>query len=162
MTYQQPQKRPVDLHELALRFEKRRFDGGTEVDLIQQIEEQQARQLAQAGLVSNERAAAMVSRPRAQRVVQRIQPAYQAAPVKPRNKVTAAWEAIIVGPLEIAVGAVGVLTSILALATFFKSKNEVMAQQSKLIMRDCSITFVRGFLNSAMTPVRLVKIAMGQ
>lgn len=161
MAYQQPQKRPVDLHELALRFEKRRFDGGNELELIQQIEAQQARQLAQAGLVSNEQAALMVSRRPQQRVVQRIQPAGPAqASFQHRTKSAAAWEALIVGPLEIAVGAVGMLTSVIAMATFFNSKNAVLAQQSKQIMRDCSITFVRGFINSALMPVRLVKIAI--
>ena len=162
MTYQRPHQRPINLHELALRFEKRRFDGGVELELIEQIEQQQARQMAQAGLMSHDNVS---SRPQPQYRGQSIHPASVQQghqDVKPRSKANAAWEAIIVGPLQIAVGAVGILTSILAMATFLKSKNEMMAQQSKQIMRDCGATFVRGFLHTALIPVRLVKIAFAK
>lgn len=161
MTYQRPHQHPINLHELALRFEKRRFDGGVELELIEQIEQQQARQLAQAGLITHD-GAGLSSRPQPQYRAQAIRPAqgnYASPQSQPRTKASMLWETIIVGPLQIAVGLVGMLTSVLALATFLKNKNEAMAQQSKQIMRDCSLTFVRGFLHMALMPVRLVKLA---
>lgn len=159
------QPRPTDLNELLIDATKRRFDGGTEIDLIAQIEAQQEsseldhkrdthrsnrkkhakRQHNTTGHkhAHNKRMAVSAEIPLTNRTA------------VPRWKYAA--DTLLLGPLQIAVGCVGILTSGLALATFAKNNDKHMVEQSKDVFFDCLKTLATGVFHLAISPISFVK-----
>ena len=66
----------------------------------------------------------------------------------------------MIGPMELAVGAVGIMTSTLAIVTFTQMGNPQMAAQSKAVFKDCLITFLKGFQDTAFGPIKALKVAV--
>jgi hypothetical protein len=66
-------------------------------------------------------------------------------------------ETILMGPLEVTVGIVGMLTAGLAVATFRQAGNTEMTAQSQQVMRDCYKTFLKGLWDCFTTPVRVFR-----
>lgn len=153
------EKRHQQKTALILKYAKRRFDGGPEVDLIRSIERQN-----QTDQMSRMYNGTGVSHPELAPI--------QAAGSVPMNPATAApqmdpnanpvqfspvAEAVLMGPLQVSVGAVGMMTAALAIFTFRQAKNEVMLQQSKQVFSDCFKTFQKGLWDTLCTPVRVFK-----
>lgn len=147
------EKRHQQKTALILKYAKRRFDGGNEVELIRSIERQG--QTDQLNRMYNG-------------VPQAEVPAAGSVPVTPVNQQPAATpnaelkfspmtEAILMGPLQLSVGAVGMLTSALAIVTFRQAKNEVMVKQAQQVFSDCAKTFQKGLCDLIATPVRVFK-----
>lgn len=170
-------QRRTDLNELILDCNNRRFDGGTEIELIAQIEAQQAhhqqrpqphhgRSSSAAHATAVKGAAqhkARATRPEHSNLRHSsLIPAAETGRVIPlTNRQAPRWkyavDALLVGPLQVAVGFVGILTSILAMATFKKNQDEAMAAQSKQVFKDCSHTLLLGVLYTVLSPIRSLK-----
>lgn len=161
------QRRHIDLNEFAAELTERRFDGGTEINLIAQIEARQEQgelpktakrnPVAKAGRASVPRGVTPQS-DNARNTT--LQEAVTAIPLQNRtqpNRVKMAMDTLLVGPLQIAVGAVGILTSGLAMASFCKSGDESLQQQSRAIFRDCSLTLLIGMFYTLVSPLRCLK-----
>lgn len=145
MGYKQNQKPST-----ILKYNKRRFDGGFEIEQIRQIESQQAvarlNRLYQEKQADTAQPCAPVS----------INPPVQPQAPKPAriNKHLAAW---IMGPLEICIGVVGILTSLLALFTFRQLNNAPMVQQSEHLLQDCVKTLKKGIIDTIIAPAKAIK-----
>jgi len=139
---------------LVLKYVKRRYDGGGEADLIRSIERQtqneQLNRMYQGAPVQQAASAASV-------------PVAQGASIDPEAiqaedlKLSPVTEAILMGPLQLSVGSVGMLTAALAILTFRQAKNDVMVQQAKQVFNDCMITFNKGLRDTLAMPIRLFK-----
>lgn len=148
------ERRPQQRANLVLKYVKRRYDGGGEADLIRSIERQnqndQLNRMYQGAPVPQAAPAASV-------------PVSQEMPGQPEAlqaedlKFSPVTEAILMGPLQLSVGSVGMLTAALAILTFRQAKNEVMVQQAKQVFNDCMITFNKGLRDTLAMPVRLFK-----
>jgi len=153
------EKRHQQKTAMILKYAKRRFDGGPEVDLIRSIERQnqtdQLGRMYNGGGVSHPEAGPM----QAAGTIP-VNPAPQTAQMDAQaNQVqfSPVAEAVLMGPLQISVGAVGMLTAALAVVTFHQAKNEVMVQQAKQVFSDCLQTFKKGVWDLFCTPVRVFK-----
>lgn len=160
------QPRQTDLNELLIDATHRRYDGGTEIELIQQIEAQQQRSQRQPerptkkGHNSHKNHARKSKRPAKQQPLPVSNPVGREIPLTNRQSAPRwkhAVDTLLIGPLQIAIGAVGLLTSGLAMATFHKNKDEALVHQSKQVMKDCIKTFGTGFWFTAIAPIRFVK-----
>lgn len=142
---------------LVLKYGKRRFDGGTEVELIRTIERQKTmlelRRLQEQHL---EEVKTDLAKPSAQANLTppAAEPAKEPAPVARKNRVLEAW---ILGPMELCVGAVGLLTATLAVITFRQLNNEPLLKQSQGVFNDCLGTFRKGIIDTLTTPIRVLK-----
>ncbi|MDH4380111.1 MAG: hypothetical protein QE263_09435 [Vampirovibrionales bacterium] len=151
----------VDLNNLVLECDTRRFDGGTEGELIRQIEERQRRQTILSGGSGGGR---VTQPPSSQRMAIRSHESpssegITAIPLANRHpkRIRLALDCLIVGPLQVAVGIVGVLTAVLALAAFIKSKDEALTAQSHHILKECSMTLARGVVETVLSPLKVLK-----
>ncbi len=162
------QRRHVDLNELATELTERRFDGGTEVELIAQIEakQRQQSQTTQPRAVKprTRKATAAVTQPKQQQAKSLQGRAVEASagiPLEGRaekpNRIKYAVDTLMVGPLQIAVGLVGMLTSALAMASFRKAGDEGLQAQSKAIFKDCGLTLLIGLYYTLVSPIRCLK-----
>lgn len=142
----------TNLNAMVLKFDKRRYDGGSEVELIQYIESGQldsnmtnpvSPAFVQAGM-----AASAGSKPNA------------SVSTKKKTRSKQVIEALALGPMELAVGSVGILTSGLAVVTFSKMNNPEMAAQSKVVLRECVKTLIKGAIDTAFAPVKAIKVAV--
>ncbi len=141
---------------IVLKYAKRRFDGGQEAELIRAIERQNAtEQLNRIYGNSNDVTPGTTGEatPLSTHAASQLENQPGAAP-----HASKLWEVVILGPLQVAIGAVGMLTAALAIVTFRRAQNEVMLQQSQLIFGDCLKTFRKGLLDALTTPVRVVKV----
>ena len=140
------EKRHQQKANLVLKYVKRRYDGGGEADLIRSIERQN----------QNEQLNRMYNGTPVQHAASVPTPQEVVAPVEDL-KFSPVTEAILMGPLQVAVGSVGMLTAALAVLTFHQAKNEVMVQQAKQIFNDCMGTFYKGIRDTLAMPVRIFK-----
>ncbi len=147
---------------LVLKYGKRRYDGGSEIELIRTIERRQAaaklNQLqhqhmleVQAHIEPNRQADLSPG------VVEG--PAPVAQPVIPANSSDKVWQAWILGPMELSVGVVGMMTALLAIFTFRRLNNQALVKQSHGVFNDCLKTFGKGLLDTFTTPVRVLKVS---
>jgi hypothetical protein len=154
---------------LILKYAKRRFDGGFEMEQIHRIERQQAiaqmQRMAQSGAeqsafelptaqVAVETAQAASSTPQANRAA--------IASVQPKTLFSKFYETCLIGPLAICIGVVGILTSCLAIFTFQRVKNEAMVEQARIVLKDCFVAIRKGAIETLTTPVRLFRLATGK
>lgn len=153
---EQRQQKPA----LILKYAKRRFDGGSEIELIRSIEVAQMNKLFNNphGNTPNSFSAplALAQNPMA---TQPQQP--QPAPVK-RTRKSRMLEAAIRGPLQLCIGVVGMLTAGLAIVTFRRADNEAMLKQSWQVFHDCRKTLQKGVLDCLNTPVRVIQAGLKQ
>ena len=138
---------------LVLKYAKRRFDGGQEADLIRAIERQnQTEQLHK--MYGTPQASMGLSMP--------VPPAHAVkldnSELKPVSQANSRfWETLMMGPLQVAIGCVGILTAGLAIFTFHRANNEEMLQQSKQVFSDCLKTLKKGLWDTLTTPIRVLK-----
>lgn len=145
---------------LVLKYAKRRFDGGNEVDLIRAIERQQ--DVSQLNKVyqhgTNETVNPGFSAPMNLSLVTPVAVNKTEVAQKPvSNQNRKVWETVIKGPLQICIGLVGILTAGLAIWTFRRFNNQPMLEQSKVVFADCVKTLGKGLLDTAVSPVRVLK-----
>lgn len=165
---------------IILKYNKRRFDGGSEIEQIRQIEykqtvaqldklygqqnEQQAN--LRTNTLSNSAAAPNLAPalPPAQPLVEPVTelnelpaPKSESKLDKRSQKLLEVW---ILGPMELCVGVVGMLTSLLAIFTFTRMQNEALVKQSKGVFKDCLKTFNKGLLDTVTAPVKALKVAV--
>jgi hypothetical protein len=146
---------------LVLKYGKRRYDGGPEVEAIRAIERQQA--VAQMSHLQNRQRhlePVQIQVESAPEPVTLPQPApvAQAAPATGSRK-NRILEALLLGPMELCIGAVGIMTATLAIITFRRLNNAELLEQSRAVFRDCVKTFRKGLLDTLTTPVRALKAA---
>jgi len=174
---------------LVLKYAKRRYDGGPEIDMIRSIERKQAiakmNQLYQQQL-QHEPPLAMGGTPmsapeREPWPMPMPEPVPQAAPEpcmagvasschntardaaeKPGKARHPMSEAFLLGPLEICVGIVGMLTGLLAMMAFSRVRNQSMLTQSHLVFSECLKTFNKGLMDTMTTPLRMVQAMAAQ
>lgn len=143
---------------MVLKYNKRRFDGGTEIEMIRTIERRNA--IAQLERLSAQTATSnpITEQPiiSEQPVLQPPAPHEEPAPVPRKSRVL---EATILGPMELSVGIVGIMTATLAIYTFHRLNNQPLLKQSQGVLRDCVKTFNKGIVDTLTTPVRVVKAA---
>lgn len=146
---------------IVLKYGKRRYDGGNEIELIRTIERQKAlkqlnylqkEHLNEVQQDLNQKAAEGQDNP-----IQKPAHAQHATPKTKKNRIL---EALLIGPMKICVGLVGILTSALAIVTFGQMKNEAMVEQSRTVLKDCFKTLKKGFFDCAAAPVRACKAAI--
>lgn len=136
---------------LILKYDKRRYDGGMEIELIEYIEAQRRLKVSQTNPI--------VPKPADQKEdTTNPTTATVASPTEKRSQKF--WTAFLVGPMEMAIGAVGILTTLLAIFTFTQVKNQELLAQSKSVFKDCCKTFVQGIGHTLLSPGKLVKIAV--
>lgn len=154
---------------LVLKYGKRRFDGGNEIELIRTIERQKALKQLQELQKDNlsEVQLEIASKKEAQPVHENpiTQTALPPAPVAvPSCKPLQAriFEAIVFGPLALCVGTIGAVTGLLAIVVFKHMQNDAMLEQSRQVLKDSSKTFRKGVVDSITTPVRVYKAIKNQ
>ena len=144
---------------LVLKYAKRRFDGGNEADLIRVIEHQ--KDIAQLNKLYQPEAAGGMNIDLSSQLNLEpcAAPKPQAASGKASsNKRTKLWEAVLLGPLHVCIGVVGMLTASLAIVTFRRQNNKLMQEQSQIVFNECAKSFKKGCLNTLTTPVRVLKV----
>jgi len=147
---------------VVLKYDKRRYDGGSEIEMIRSIErknrnEQLAQSYHASGLTSTEVSPSGNALETAGDVPQNAGQPTSARHDAASSKIvtTSVMETILMGPLEVVVGMVGMLTAGLAVATFRQAGNTEMTAQSQQVMRDCYKTFLKGLWDCFTTPVRV-------
>ncbi|MBY0404320.1 MAG: hypothetical protein K2X66_10515 [Cyanobacteria bacterium] len=120
---------------LVLQYQQRRYDGGSEIELIRYIEEKQALKLQETDVIVPQ-------------VVLQV------------SKKTKMMEVLLMGPMEIAVGTVGVLTTLIAVFAFTQQKNWPMVEQSRMVQKECVKTFWQGCVNTLSSPWKALKLTI--
>lgn len=141
---------------LILKYAKRRFDGGGEIDLIRSIEVAQMNKLYNSPQTSINHS---FSAPLNLTATPTEAPKVQAQPVQ-RTPQSRMLEAAMRGPLQICIGVVGMLTASLAVITFKQAKNKPMQEQSWALFHDCRKGLQKGLVDCLTTPVRVVKAGL--
>lgn len=150
---------------LVLKYGKRRFDGGTEIELIRSIEKQKAlKQLneLQKQHLNEVQTELATKQPKQEAEAPTEQAVPEAVAETPPDVKRRVQEALLLGPLAVCIGSVGVLTAMLAIAAFRQMKNDAMLQQSRLVLKDCWKTLRKGLADSITTPVRVYRAATGK
>jgi hypothetical protein len=169
---------------MVLQYDRRRYDGGPEIEQIRLIETQQA-MLQQAALRAQEMGqwhaaipavlpdgspvvTAPGGMPNVEAAPPMMTPAPAAvstpagvqAPVKaPSSRGRKIQEAILLGPFSLCVGAVGILTALLALAVAQRMRNPALLEQGRTVLRECGRTVRKGLLDTVNIPARLFMAA---
>lgn len=150
------QRRPV-----VLKFKKRFYDGEQEAELIKRLERRyQEMHFDENGTpkVNAETPASTVDNVRPSlRVVNHSAAspvvAPTAAPAQPSvSKKHLILQALFLGPLEISVAILGVITAGFALVTFACFKNQELNQHSRVVLVECKKAFARGIKNTIAGP----------
>ncbi len=145
----------TDLNAMVLKFDKRRYDGGSEMELIQYIE---SGQLASSVAMTAPSAPAPVSG--ASAATATVPAKGGSVSKKPKARSKQVLEVLVLGPMELAVGSVGILTSGLAVVTFAKMNNPEMEAQSKVVLRECVKTLIKGVIDTVFAPIKAIKVAV--
>lgn len=156
---------------LVLKYAKRRFDGGSEIDQIRFIERHNAiaklEKMAQLSETESPVSFTLpiLEAPSAAEAVESLQaetPEVSApveAPVEaPISRLTKIRNLCIAAPLAIAVGAIGAVTALLAIVVFQQANNLPLVEQARGILRDCRQTIKKGVLDTVSLPVRALQV----
>lgn len=162
---------------MILKYAKRRYDGGPEIELIRSIERKQV--IAYLNKIHNQESApvqAEIQQETAESlapVIDKIEPqAVEPQAEVPVESVAAGKEAVkaarkskvlhalVLGPVEICIGLVGLMTAALAIFTFRKVNNPQLLKQGQTLLADCGQTLQKGIWDTFTTPVRVLKAAV--
>lgn len=124
--------------QLMLQYTKRRYDGGSEIELIKLIEAKQALHAAKTKNVEKEKHEQPKTVTRSRRI----------------------WESLLLGPMEVAIGLVGLLTTALAIVTFKQQGKTKLVEQSKTVFKDCAYTLCKGLWHLAISPLQVARQAL--
>lgn len=164
-----------ELH--IFQYDKRRYDGGSEIELIRQVEDnQQPRRVVVAFALPAGEAAQVGKNGVVHAQCPDIAMPFGLLPVQAKplktakikahgtsrlsKKLRAFGEALLIGPMEIVVGLLGIATTTLALSLFVKVYNQPMALQCKQVMKDCTKTLLQGIGHTVTAPGRAVLAAV--
>lgn len=164
---------------VVLKFKQRRYDGGSEIDLIKAIEKQQldryrAMQFAQImddrdvsqrdpGVsLSDAQLRPPAPEPTGTEPVSKVADFSKPAAFRPKIVITSnrgkrVFEALVMGPLEICVALVGMMTSVFAIVVFAMMDNPSMSNQSKLVFQECLKTMGHGLMHCLAAPGNALK-----
>jgi hypothetical protein len=149
---------------LVLQYDKRRFDGGPEIEQIRLIEQQQEllRQQQYAatlggyatppGLPNVATARPPIAPPEAP-AQEAVAPIVDSTDARTRR----VQDILLTGPLSICVGFVGIFTSALALLVAARMRNPALQAQGKTVMSECTRSVRKGFIDTATIPWQLLK-----
>ncbi|HEY9686663.1 MAG TPA: hypothetical protein V6C52_06785 [Coleofasciculaceae cyanobacterium] len=144
---------------IILKYAKRRYDGGPEIDTIRSIERQQVvsylNKLHKEAREQEEAKAAEL----APTVEPQVETPVSGQPSASTRK-SRVLHALVVGPVQVCIGLVGLMTAGLAIFTFRKVNNEQMVKQSQTLLNDCLGTFRKGLVDTLTTPIRVLKAAI--
>jgi hypothetical protein len=144
---------------IILKYAKRRYDGGPEIDTIRSIERQQVvSYLNKLHKEAKTQEEAKAAEP-APAVEPQVETPVSGQPSASTRK-SRVLHALMVGPVQVCIGLVGLMTAGLAIFTFRKVNNEQMLKQSKTLLNDCLGTFRKGLVDTLTTPVRVLKAAI--
>lgn len=118
---------------IMLQYRKRMYDGGSEIELIQYLEAKRSLKLTEAQAQVKE-----MAKPRTKRIL----------------------ETLILGPMELAIGVVGVMTTVIAILAFRQQRNWPLVEQSKKVFKECLRTFGQGVVHSITGPWKAVRLAV--
>ncbi|MDX2085404.1 MAG: hypothetical protein SFZ03_08460 [Candidatus Melainabacteria bacterium] len=161
-----------DRQVVVLHYDKPRYDGGVEIDLASYLQFPELRSLTAAygyrHPVAHTMAPDVLQALRHQQSLPHPAPASpNPAPSNVQNQPTAkqrrhikAMQALLQGPLEIAVSLAGIVTTILAFMTFTLCRNELLLQQSKVLLKDCTRMMLKGLGNTLLGPTKALKTAV--
>ncbi len=167
----------TDLSSMVLKFDKRRYDGGSEIELIQYIENcyekkpTDTQSLVSSAMRPIPYPATVSKEPKESGTngvtiapetlsssVQQMGSDLRTNTKQGRGKQV--LETLLLGPMEIAVGSVGILTSGLAIMTFSQVKNSNMVTQSKAVLKECTRTLLKGITDTLWAPIKAAKITL--
>jgi hypothetical protein len=143
---------------LTLKYAKRRFDGGNEAELIRTIEISQMNNLYKNTQASTNSGNPTFSAPLNLSPNPGVK--VQTTKVTQHTRQQRMVEAAIMGPLQLCIGVVGMLTAGLAIVTFGRAQNQAMLEQSWMVFHDCRKTWIKGLKDSLSTPVRVIKAGL--
>lgn len=117
----------------VLYTQRRRFDGGNEIDLDRYLETRETLRITTTEELSRAK--------------------------KPATKKEKILVALIQGPMELSVGIVGILTTLLAYIAFTCSKNRSLLDQSQTVFTDCLQMLWKGLGHTVIGPTKALKLA---
>jgi hypothetical protein len=148
---------------IILKYAKRRYDGGPEIETIRSIERQQVVSYLNKLHKENRAQEAAKIETQAAEPAPTVEPQVE-TPVSGQpsasTRKSRVLHALVVGPVQVCIGLVGLMTAGLALFTFKRVNNEPMLKQSKTLLNDCWGTFRKGLADTLTTPFRVVKAAI--
>jgi hypothetical protein len=152
--HQTEQQGPV-----VLQYTKRRYDGGTEIELIKYIEAKKSLKAIEDKVLAE-----MDLEQTMDHDDEPMPMADVSAPeaVTEAHRKTKILEALLLGPMELAVGMVGMLTTVLAIAAFRYQKKQPLVEQSKAVFKECWTTFLQGSIHVWTGPFRALKVALSR
>ncbi|MEM0950539.1 MAG: hypothetical protein AAGI66_00160 [Cyanobacteria bacterium P01_H01_bin.74] len=143
-------KKEDKTQNIVMKAKKRRYDGGSEVSLIEMIERRKTddEKKAKDILASNP---LIASATEAKSAPKSFQPNVdlKSKKNKPLGKVSSA---LVKGPLQICIGIVGVFTSVLGIYVFQVQKQDKLAEQSKVVFKECLASIQKGCLDTLKSP----------
>jgi hypothetical protein len=138
---------------LVLKYDKRRFDGGMEIDQIRHIERRQS--IAQMERMTQPHSLLETSMQTVEAPPTDNAPVQAPAEAQTQKRTHKVLDACIVGPLAICIGVVGILTACLAILMFTKMDNQPLLAQARTIMNDCVKSLKKGIVDTLTTPIRV-------
>lgn len=147
---------------LILQYDKRRFDGGPEVEQIRLIEAQQAILKEQQQQQTGQWHYAMPAPDSQVNLSESVASAAATGQSRETPKTASGQsnkvrDAILVGPLSLGIGAVGIFTACLAIAVAYQMNNPVLLTQGRTVLSECGRTLRKGMLDTVSIPYRLLK-----
>jgi hypothetical protein len=124
---------------IILSYKRRRYDGGPEVELIAYLEAQQ-QQLSGTTLLED------------------LMGEQDTEPLTEKTLWQKVGEVLFIGPLEIFVGILGMITTGIAATAFKAFMNPALNAQSRAVFADCWATFKQGCVHSVKAPIRVFQV----
>jgi hypothetical protein len=156
------EKQQKNQEGLILQYDKRRFDGGPEMEQIRLIEAQQAllkEQQQQTGqwhyAMPAPDSATSIAEPSTPLAVGSGQG--REAPKAESSPSSKVRDAILVGPLSLGIGAVGIFTACLAIVVAYQMNNPALLTQGRTVLAECGRTLQKGMVDTVSIPYRLLK-----
>lgn len=139
-----------------LKYQRRRFDGGSEMELIQAMEAGQVLALKTIGPLTTESTKVMD--------IVEDTPDLAPPPAVPEQKASGKLReigyALLLGPVEILVGLVGLFTCTVAIGMFTHFKNQSLVTKSQTVLKDCLKTLVKGCKDTVLAPAKVTRLAL--
>ena len=125
---------------IILSYKRRRYDGGPEVELIAYLEAQHQQQQLTGTTLLEDLLYETEDAPAEKTLWQKM------------------GEVLFIGPLEIFVGVLGMLTTGIAATAFKAFMNPALNAQSRAVFADCWTTFKQGCVHTVKAPIRVFQV----
>jgi hypothetical protein len=131
---------------IILNYKQRRYDGGPEMELIAYLESQHKQlEITEAGSMGT----------LLEDILDDEEAQLFAAPMSRWRQM---GEVLCIGPLELFVGILGMVTTGIAATVFSVFMNPTLSQQSRSVYTDCWETVKQGAVHMATAPLNLVRL----